>query len=618
MRAVCLQSPRAAGERRGVPDEHPHRRAARRVGRCGGAARQAGCGHGERWRRGAGRSRGARDAGGERLPRPPPRIRAAPPSSRTSPSSARTRRSCASRSSPRCSATSPATTASRASTATYGKPAERDVDRHGRAGRGVDREAARRGAAAPPRAHLLRRRAAAERAGDVRNRRALLEARRVARRPQLVNIITNGLLLTPEVVERMLPLGLTGVKVTLDGDRDTHDRMRPLRGGQGTFDRIIENVRRVAPLVPVTIGGNFDGDGRPLPGAARLPQGAGLRGRISKVAFKPIIKPARPGSPSAAIPAQPVEIIRRPLNGSCMTAAGPSTGGASVDAARRATAATSLDDKMSFLREETQRRGFPTADGVHMGPCEIHRRHSHTIGPDGSLYACPGFTGEFALAVGHIDGRPDAEHAAAARRFDRLAPWRQCGDCAFIPVCGGGCAVAAHAELGDMDAPSCHKRSLESALASLADEAARDQSQEGYNEGQDPEERPEDSVAGNVPVDDWRAAGEQQVDVQPSQRGAGRQSPARAGASPRRRQYVAALVHASPGRGRGAVCLRLSGPGHRPAAAGRSRRPAHGDHRRAAEPPTRSQPRRAAHRRLPRLRATDDQRHRGPHPAAPP
>jgi uncharacterized protein len=129
---------------------------------------------------------------------------------------------------------------------------------------------------------------------------------------------------------------------------------------------------------------------------------------------------------------------------------------------------------MSFLREETRRRGFPTADGVHMGPCELYRRHSHTIGPDGSLFACPGFTGEFALSVGHIAGRRDPVQAKAAGRFAALAPWRQCGDCAFIPVCGGGCAVAAHAELGDMDAPSCHKRSFESALNSLAEEAARE------------------------------------------------------------------------------------------------------------------------------------------------
>src|SRR4029077_19627562 len=76
--------------------------------------------------------------------------------------------------------------------------------------------------------------------------------------PMYVNIITNGLLLTPEVVDRMLPLGLNGIKITLDGDRDTHNRMRPLRGGQGTFDRIIDNIRRVAGRCPIAIGGNFD------------------------------------------------------------------------------------------------------------------------------------------------------------------------------------------------------------------------------------------------------------------------------------------------------------------------------------------------------------------------
>jgi uncharacterized protein len=287
---------------------------------------------------------------------------------------------------------------------------------------------------------------------------------------QLVNIITNGLLLSPEIVDRMTPFGLSGVKVTLDGDRDTHDRVRPLRGGQGTFDRIIENVRRVAHLVPVTVGGNFD-----MATADRYPalldflKSQDFADRISKISFKPIIMPGGAQPQKRVIPLSPVDVNRAPLNGGCMTAAGASTGrsrGSVCDECHF------VDDKMSFLREETRRRGFPTTDGLHMGPCELYRRHSHTIGPDGTLYACPGFTGEFALSVGHIAGRRDAVQAEAAGRFDRLAPWRQCGDCAFIPVCGGGCAVAAHAELGDMEAPSCHKRSFESALVSLAEEAA--------------------------------------------------------------------------------------------------------------------------------------------------
>ena len=117
---------------------------------------------------------------------------------------------------------------------------------------------------------------------------------------------------------------------------------------------------------------------------------------------------------------------------------------------------------MSFLREETKKRGFSTADGVHMGPCEIHKAHAHTIGPDGSLFACPGFAGEALQSTGHIDGRQEDYRTQARRNFERLAAWEECNDCAFIPVCAGGCTVAAHTELGDMHAPNCHKTEFRS------------------------------------------------------------------------------------------------------------------------------------------------------------
>ncbi len=110
-----------------------------------------------------------------------------------------------------------------------------------------------------------------------------------------------------------------------------------------------------------------------------------------------------------------------------------------------------LDDKMAFLRDETTKRGFKTVDGVHMGPCEIHKQHAHTIGPDGSLYACPGFAGNVPESTGHIDGRADEWRSAAARRFAKITAWKDCNDCAFIPVCAGGCSAAAHTELGDMN-----------------------------------------------------------------------------------------------------------------------------------------------------------------------
>lgn len=281
-----------------------------------------------------------------------------------------------------------------------------------------------------------------------------------------INVITNGLLLTPEVVDRLEPFGLNGVKITLDGDRDAHNRMRPLRGGQGTFDKIIDNIRRVAHRCNVSIGGNFDESTvDSYPALLDFLEAQSFADDLVKVSFKPVIR-EQPATPAPGlIPLTPVGPDDKPLGGTCMTSAG--SGSSSV-----CDSCNLLDTKMSDLREETKRHGFPTIDGVHMGPCDIHRDHSYTVGPEGSLYACPGFTGETRHAVGHISGQLSESHHRSSADFGALAAWKDCGDCAFIPVCAGGCSVASHSEQGDMHKPTCHKESMEAALISFAEEAA--------------------------------------------------------------------------------------------------------------------------------------------------
>ena len=282
--------------------------------------------------------------------------------------------------------------------------------------------------------------------------------------PMNSTIITNGLLLTPEVVDRLQPYGLSGIKITLDGDREAHNRMRPLRGGQGTFDRIVENIGRVAGRVRIAIGGNFDESTvDSYPALLDFLKEQDFADKLVKVNFKPVISNG-PIARKGVVPLIPVNLDGKPLGGTCMTSVG--AGGSVCDSCGFA------DDKMSFLREETKRHGFPTPDGVHNGPCHVHHDNARTIGPDGSLYACPGFTGELALSTGHIDGRVDPLRDRARRQFDELSPWMECGDCAFIPVCAGGCVTASHTQLGDMNLPTCHKPAFESALISLAHDVA--------------------------------------------------------------------------------------------------------------------------------------------------
>jgi uncharacterized protein len=282
-----------------------------------------------------------------------------------------------------------------------------------------------------------------------------------------VNIITNGLLLTPEVVDRMLPFGLNGVKITLDGDRDTHNRMRPLRGGQGTFDRIVENIRQVADRCRIAIGGNFDeSSAGSYPALLDYLRAQDFGDKLVKVNFKPIVR-TEPVSAKGIIPLIPVAGAgaKAALKGTCMTSVGSGAG-------KACDSCHTMEDQMTFIREETKRHGFPTNDGVPKGMCHVHKTHAHTIGPDGSLYACPGFTGQLAMSTGHIDDRRESWRESALEKFERLHPWKECGDCAFIPTCAGGCVAASHSQLGDMNTPTCHKPSYESALFSLAHSAA--------------------------------------------------------------------------------------------------------------------------------------------------
>lgn len=300
-----------------------------------------------------------------------------------------------------------------------------------------------------------------------------------------INIITNGLQLTEAVVDRLLPFGLTGIKITLDGDRATHDRHRPLRGGQGTFDRIVANMAAVAHKVRLSVGGNFD-----IESAASYPalldflRSQPFADRLAKVAFKPVIRTPNTGSAAASSPAPadrtadgrrviPLTAVGPTpdgLGGTCMTVAG--TGGGAASAC---DSCQLVDERMAWLRQETRARGFETPDGLHMGPCELHRRHAYTIGPEGSLYPCPGFTGAPEQRIGHVLSEADHGFDEARERFERHAPWKACGDCALVPVCGGGCSVAAHNELGDAGVPSCHRPSMLAALDDIVAATATEQ-----------------------------------------------------------------------------------------------------------------------------------------------
>jgi uncharacterized protein len=79
------------------------------------------------------------------------------------------------------------------------------------------------------------------------------------------NITTNGYLLTPDVAGKMLSWGVTRYQITIDGAPEDHNRNRPARNGEATFDTIFANLqalRRRSEDLICDIRINFDRQNR--------------------------------------------------------------------------------------------------------------------------------------------------------------------------------------------------------------------------------------------------------------------------------------------------------------------------------------------------------------------
>ena len=80
------------------------------------------------------------------------------------------------------------------------------------------------------------------------------------------HITTNAFLLTPDVAEKLLAWKVRHFQITLDGLAEQHDKKRPGRDGESTFDTIFANLKSLKQreeIFSVRIRVNYDRDNHP-------------------------------------------------------------------------------------------------------------------------------------------------------------------------------------------------------------------------------------------------------------------------------------------------------------------------------------------------------------------
>lgn len=245
-------------------------------------------------------------------------------------------------------------------------------------------------------------------------------------------ITTNGVNLDPALVRAMREFGEGAIKVTLDGDQETHDAARVFRGGKGSFEQIFSNLVAVAKAgtgAKLRVGGNF----RPEQVASyerlilRL-KALQLEGAFEVVRFKPVVDTGAQAT------------------GTCTSCASPEK---EVEAVQRLSAAV---DASGLARRKGEHQ-------VPTGPCELHWKHSYVIDPDGYVYKCPAVAGRPELAVASVS-KPGERVAPLLE----LRPWEKCGDCPYLPVCVGGCLGGKYLQTGRRDEVFCRREHFEAAF----------------------------------------------------------------------------------------------------------------------------------------------------------
>lgn len=250
------------------------------------------------------------------------------------------------------------------------------------------------------------------------------------------SLITNGALLKRKLTRELAGLGLTHVKITLDGPPEIHNRYRPFKSGTGSFDVIVKNIRQTWDLAKIGIGGNFDRNtyGRFPHLLDRLEKEGLTPDKIAAVKFDPISN--RPEG----------DLSPTDYKDGCMSVNEPW-----------------LVEAGAYLREEILKRGYRTLKPKPLF-CLIENRDAVVVNFDGVIYKCPAFIGQAEYAVGDLQSGV-GDYADTYR----LDIWKneKCSACEYLPLCFGGCRYMTYLRNGKIDRLDCQKDFLDATLETL-------------------------------------------------------------------------------------------------------------------------------------------------------
>ncbi len=243
-------------------------------------------------------------------------------------------------------------------------------------------------------------------------------------------IVTNGVLLNPQMALFLARHNLDRIQITIDGPPKIHDKRRIGKNGKGTFDRIFQNILNISSMgiiKKISIRINFDKNN--ISAIHELLDILALHKLQDKVDLSfGIITLTSCSEPKRKYKKNYIDLY----------------GFSDSENA----------EKYLWLCKEAKERGFTIPKEFMLGPwCSTRAIHSVVIEPNGSLLKCFSGVGRKEFIFGDINSKFTCNDP----RFSDFAYLKEClqKECPYLPICGGGCRFEAFIHQGNIQKPYC-------------------------------------------------------------------------------------------------------------------------------------------------------------------
>lgn len=228
----------------------------------------------------------------------------------------------------------------------------------------------------------------------------------------VASMVTNGTLITPRVANELYNLKVRAFQITLDGDRDTHNKKRIYKNGKGTFDKIIEAIKTLSEYKDVAVAIRVNVDEEVVKNLDRLLdtiEEGGLKNKV-RIYFSKL-----------------EEYEHSSHNWHCYI---------------KNLQDYSEIEKHLYKKLVGRKFGLSIYPFPKYLPCGAVRKYGNIcIDPEGYIYKCWHEVGIKEKSVGHVSSGFN----------ERLNKWlsytplkfEDCESCKLLPVCMGGCPLRA-------------------------------------------------------------------------------------------------------------------------------------------------------------------------------